>query len=104
MVTAFARDLQVQERLTRQIADWLEVHLGPKGVGVVLEAEHLCMALRGVQARGLRKVTSALHGSCGRTLDPVPSSSHSPESRGDPAPAPQRSQPRRPPSPGDPHD
>jgi GTP cyclohydrolase I len=62
VVELFARDLQVQERLTRQIADWLQDHLAPKGVGVVLEAEHLCMSLRGVQARGARTVTSALHG------------------------------------------
>jgi GTP cyclohydrolase I len=62
VVELFARDLQVQERLTKQVADWLEVHLGPKGVGVVLEAEHLCMSLRGVQASGSRTVTSALHG------------------------------------------
>src|SRR6476620_9154265 len=44
VVELFARDLQVQERLTKQIADWLEHHLAPKGVGVVLEAEHLCMS------------------------------------------------------------
>ena len=58
----FARDLQVQERLTKQVADWLRDHLAPKGVGVVVEAEHLCMSLRGVQAPGSRTVTSALHG------------------------------------------
>lgn len=58
----FARDLQVQERLTKQVADWLQEHLRPKGVGVVLEAEHLCMSLRGVQAAGSLTVTSALHG------------------------------------------
>src|SRR3954447_16690179 len=46
----FARDLQLQERLTAQTADWLEEVLDPMGVGVVLEAEHLCMSLRGVQA------------------------------------------------------
>jgi GTP cyclohydrolase IA len=57
-----ARALQVQERLTRQIADWLDDHLAPKGVGVVLEAEHMCMSLRGVQKPGARTVTSALHG------------------------------------------
>jgi GTP cyclohydrolase IA len=57
-----ARDLQVQERLTVQIADWLQEHLAPKGVGVVLEAEHMCMSLRGVQKFGARTVTSALHG------------------------------------------
>jgi GTP cyclohydrolase I len=58
----FARDLQVQERLTQQIADWLQENLAPRGVGVVLEAEHLCMSLRGVRARGARTTTSALHG------------------------------------------
>jgi len=58
----FARDLQVQERLTKQIADWLAEQLQPKGVGVVIEAEHLCMSLRGVQKPGARTVTSALHG------------------------------------------
>ena len=57
-----ARDLQVQERLTTQVAGWLDDHLQPKGVGVVLEAEHLCMSLRGVQKPGARTVTSALHG------------------------------------------
>jgi len=62
VVELFARDLQVQERLTKQVADWLKEHLAPKGVGVVLEAEHLCMSLRGVQASGSRTVTSALHG------------------------------------------
>ena len=62
VVDLFARDLQVQERLTMQIAGWLEEHLEPKGVGVVLEAEHLCMSLRGVQKTGARTVTSALHG------------------------------------------
>ena len=62
VVELFARRLQVQERLTQQVADWLQEHLSPKGVGVVLEAEHLCMTLRGVQASGSRTVTSALHG------------------------------------------
>jgi GTP cyclohydrolase I len=62
VVELFARDLQVQERLTKQIADWLQDHLAPKGIGVVLEAEHLCMSLRGVRAHGSRTVTSALHG------------------------------------------
>lgn len=62
VVDLFARDLQVQERLTMQIAGWLEEHLQPKGVGVVLEAEHMCMSLRGVQKTGARTVTSALHG------------------------------------------
>jgi GTP cyclohydrolase I len=62
MVELFARDLQLQERLTTQIAGWVQEHLEPKGVGVVLEAEHLCMSLRGVQKFGATTVTSALHG------------------------------------------
>jgi GTP cyclohydrolase I len=62
VVELFARGLQVQERLTQQAADWLDEHLAPKGVGVVLEAEHLCMSLRGVRAQGSRTVTSAVHG------------------------------------------
>jgi GTP cyclohydrolase I len=62
IVDHFARDLQVQERLTEQIADWLDEHLRAKGIGVVLEAEHLCMSLRGVQKPGARTVTSALRG------------------------------------------
>jgi GTP cyclohydrolase IA len=52
----------VQERLTAAIADLLEERLGPKGVGVVLEAEHLCMSLRGVEATGARTITSSLRG------------------------------------------
>ena len=62
VVEHFARLPQVQERLTTQIAGWLDAQLAPKGVGVVLEAEHLCMSLRGVQKPGARTVTSALHG------------------------------------------
>ncbi|MGW7682675.1 GTP cyclohydrolase I FolE [Kribbella sp. NPDC054772] len=62
VVELFARDFQVQERLTKQVADWLQDHLDPKGVGVVIEAEHQCMSLRGVRATGSRTVTSALHG------------------------------------------
>ena len=62
VVESFARSLQVQERLTTQVAGWLDEHLRPKGVGVVLEAEHLCMSLRGVQKPGSRTVTSALLG------------------------------------------
>jgi GTP cyclohydrolase I len=62
VVELFARDLQIQERMTTQIARWLDDELQPKGVGVVLEAEHLCMSLRGVQKAGTRTVTSALHG------------------------------------------
>ena len=62
VVEYFARGLQVQERLTTQIAGWLEDELAPAGVGVVIEAEHLCMALRGVQKAGVRTATSALKG------------------------------------------
>jgi GTP cyclohydrolase I len=62
VVELFASGLQVQERLTQQVADWLQQQLDPKGVGVVMEAEHLCMSLRGVRAEGSRTVTSALHG------------------------------------------
>jgi GTP cyclohydrolase I len=62
VVEHFARGLQVQERLTTQIAGWLQRELEPKGVGVVLEAEHLCMSLRGVQKLGATTMTSALHG------------------------------------------
>ena len=62
LVEAFARRPQVQERLTTQVADWLRDHLAPHGVGVVLEAEHLCMTIRGVRATGSRTVTSTLYG------------------------------------------
>ena len=62
VVELFARRLQVQERLTKQVAAWLQEQLAPKGVGVVLEAEHMCMSIRGVRAPGARTVTSALHG------------------------------------------
>lgn len=62
LVEHFARRPQVQERLTKQIADWLDEHLHPKGVGVVIEAEHTCMTLRGVQATGSTTVTSTLLG------------------------------------------
>jgi GTP cyclohydrolase IA len=62
IVELFSRDLQIQERLTTQVAEWLQRELEPKGVGVVLEAEHLCMSLRGVQKLGAKTVTSALRG------------------------------------------
>jgi GTP cyclohydrolase I len=52
----------LQERLTMQVADCLEDHLRPKGVGGVLEAEHMCMTLRGVQKAGVRTTTSTLRG------------------------------------------
>jgi GTP cyclohydrolase I len=62
LVELHARGPQVQERLTKQIADWLDTRLRPRGVGVVIEAEHLCMTLRGVQAAGARTATSTLLG------------------------------------------
>jgi GTP cyclohydrolase I len=62
VVELFAHDLQVQERLTVQVANWLQEHLAPRGVGVVIEAEHMCMSLRGVQASGSRTITSSVHG------------------------------------------
>jgi GTP cyclohydrolase I len=62
VVELFAHGPQVQERLTKQVADWLDTHLCPKGVGVVIEAEHLCMTLRGVHAVGARTITSTLLG------------------------------------------
>ena len=62
LVQFYARRLQVQERLTKQVADWLQEHLGPRGVGVVVEAEHQCMTIRGVQAAGTTTSTSTMYG------------------------------------------
>lgn len=62
LVELHARGPQVQERLTKQIAEWLDTRLRPRGVGVVVEAEHMCMTLRGVAAVGARTVTSTLLG------------------------------------------
>jgi GTP cyclohydrolase IA len=62
VVELFARRPQVQERLTQQVAGWLDDQLAPKGVGVVVEAEHSCMSLRGVRATGATTRTSALTG------------------------------------------
>jgi GTP cyclohydrolase I len=58
----FSKALQVQERLTKQVADLIQVELKPKGVGVVVEAEHQCMTVRGVQATGAKTVTSTMYG------------------------------------------
>lgn len=66
VVEFFSRDLQTQERLTTQVADWLQARLAPSGVGVVIEAEHMCMSLRGINVRGSRTTTSALHGALKR--------------------------------------
>ena len=62
IVHYYSRSLQVQERLTKQVADWLERELAPRGVGVVIEAEHMCMTIRGVQAAGSKTVTSTMYG------------------------------------------
>ena len=62
LVDAFARRLQVQERMTTQIADTIESVLEPRGVLVVVEAEHLCMSMRGVKKPGTLTVTSAVRG------------------------------------------
>jgi GTP cyclohydrolase I len=62
VVELFARRFQVQERMTVQIADWLQRQLQPRGVGVVIEAEHLCMSLRGARVSGSRTTTSSVQG------------------------------------------
>ena len=62
IVEMYARRLQVQERMTQQIADFLQQRLNPYGVGVVIEAEHLCLAMRGVQKGGATMVTSSVLG------------------------------------------
>ena len=72
LVEVFARRLQVQERLTDQVADALMEVLEPRGVGVVIEAYHLCMMMRGVEKQNSKTVTSALRGVLledGRTRD-----------------------------------
>jgi len=62
VVEVFARRLQVQERLTEQVAEAIEEVLQPQGVGVVIEAVHLCMMMRGVEKQNSRTITSALRG------------------------------------------
>ena len=62
VVDFFARRLQLQERLTKQVAGCLTDHLRPRGVGVVLVGEHTCMSHRGARASGSTTVTSAIHG------------------------------------------
>jgi GTP cyclohydrolase I len=62
LVDVYARRPQVQERMTSQIADALVETLDPRGVVVVIEAEHLCMTMRGVRKPGARTVTSAVRG------------------------------------------
>jgi GTP cyclohydrolase I len=70
LVDLHSRRAQTQERLTQQVAAHLQAALDPRGVGVVIEAEHSCMSLRGARAAGARTVTSALYG----TLRTDPSS------------------------------
>ena len=62
IVTSFAKRPQLQERLTSQIADFLSTHLNAQGVAVIIEAEHLCMTMRGARAAGAKTQTSALRG------------------------------------------
>jgi GTP cyclohydrolase I len=69
LVEIFGRRLQVQERLTNQIADALDTHLKPLGVAVVIECRHMCMESRGVRHTGTATVTSALRGSIKANAD-----------------------------------
>ncbi len=62
LVNMFARRLQIQERLTSQIANAINDHLNPQGVGVIIEARHLCMVMRGVEKQNSMAVTSAMLG------------------------------------------
>lgn len=62
LVDVFAKRLQVQERLTQQIADALQEYLDPLGVGVILKCRHLCMESRGIHQHGIETTTSALRG------------------------------------------
>ena len=68
IVDVFSHRLQVQERMTRQIADFINDALMPKGVGVVVEALHLCTMMRGVKKHNARMTTSAVHGAFRRSL------------------------------------
>jgi len=69
LVDMFARRLQVQERLTMQIADTINAKINPKGVGVVIEAQHLCMIMRGVEKQNSIAVTSSMLGGFKDNLD-----------------------------------
>ena len=75
VVEMYARRLQVQERLTQQIADFLQERLAPQGVGVVIEATHLCAVMRGVRKPGTIMTTSQSSGCSGRATGHAPSSS-----------------------------
>jgi GTP cyclohydrolase I len=62
LVDCFARRLQLQERLTAQVADSMMEHLEPRGVGVIIKAEHTCMTMRGVNKPGTKTITAAMRG------------------------------------------
>jgi len=62
IVDVFARRIQIQERMTQEIADTIQEYLNPRGVGVVVEAFHMCVAMRGVQKQNSTTTTSAMHG------------------------------------------
>ncbi|MFQ5930556.1 MAG: GTP cyclohydrolase I FolE [Acidobacteriota bacterium] len=62
LVDMFARRLQVQERLTQQIADTIQEQINPQGVGVIIEAQHLCMMMRGVEKQNTQMITSTMLG------------------------------------------
>ncbi|AGF74478.1 GTP cyclohydrolase I [Bartonella australis AUST/NH1] len=62
VVDIFSRRLQTQEAMTAQVANALEKHLKPRGVAVLIEAEHMCMAMRGVQKQGAKAITMSFHG------------------------------------------
>ena len=81
LVEVFARRLQVQERLTEQIAQAIDDTLHPQGVGVVIEAYHLCMMMRGVEKQNSKTITSAVRGlfrSDPRTREEFLSLAHAP--------------------------
>ena len=85
IVEVFARRLQVQERLTEEIAGAIEDALSPLGVGVVLDASHLCMMMRGIEKQSSRTITSALRGTFitdGRTREEFMRLAHAPAHRG----------------------
>jgi GTP cyclohydrolase I len=85
IVEVFARRLQVQERLTEEIAGAIEEVLHPLGVGVVLDASHLCMMMRGIEKQSSRTITSALRGTFitdGRTREEFMRLAHAPSHRG----------------------
>jgi GTP cyclohydrolase IA len=62
LVDCFSRRLQIQERLTNEIAEAMNLHLQPKGVGVIIEAQHQCMSCRGVRKQNAKMITSAMRG------------------------------------------